>query len=240
MRFHYNGEIAPLMEVVFFVDADAEILANIMFEGAKKNPHPNISVEKKYLTGSLKDVILQTMPYLYPKKILFIPTKSNFTAYTNNDMDVESGARYIVAKQLNKKVINVIVYINMFGKVVNGWGGGVFSYYSEDYHNPKRLLELSWDGKWGFHQYGEPLPFEEIDKYKEKSAKDRFTPEMLDDYCKHFGIDFFNEDFYMPQGSRSIMIQYNFKDLKGNKPISLEEHREHYGLSFKNKQDKHE
>lgn len=44
------------------------------------------------------------------------------------------------------------------------------------------------DNKWYFGNTGIIIPFEEIEKYKAKKIKDRFTPEMLNRYAQHLGI----------------------------------------------------
>lgn len=43
---------------------------------------------------------------------------------------------------------------------------------------------------------GDPFPFEEVGQYQARRIKDRLTPEMVERYCSHFGIDLFNPDFY--------------------------------------------
>ena len=90
---------------------------------------------------------------------------------------------------------------------------------------------MMWDDKWDFGTGGEPLPFEETEKYSEKLARNRFTPEMLDRYLKHFGIDFFNENFYMPEGSKAYLFELK-RDLYANeKEMTLEQARKLYCLA---------
>ncbi|QHC56600.1 hypothetical protein [Rathayibacter tanaceti] len=59
-----------------------------------------------------------------------------------------------------------------------------------------RVIELTQDSRWTFHTYGEPLPFEDISAYTNRRVADRFTPEMLADYCAAYGLRPFDDDFF--------------------------------------------
>ena len=120
-------------------------------------------------------------------------------------------------------MIYVSAWPSKYKRVVNGWGGGVFTYCEGD--DQIRHLMLSDQDRWEFDNYGAPLPFEEVEKYREKFARNRFTPEMLDKYLKEFGIDFFNEDFFMPPGSKAYIIEQVRPPYENEKPMSLEEMR---------------
>ncbi len=63
-----------------------------------------------------------------------------------------------------------------------------------------RSIALTWEGGWGFHTFGEPLPFEETDRYLERRKANRFTEEMLERYCRELGIRPWDPDFYGSQG----------------------------------------
>ena len=51
-------------------------------------------------------------------------------------------------------------------------------------------------GKWVFIDEGNPLSFEDIDRYSAKKIADRFDSKMLESYCQALGIDPYNEQFY--------------------------------------------
>lgn len=46
---------------------------------------------------------------------------------------------------------------------------------------------------------GDPFPFEDVERYKARRVRDRFTREMLVDYLLALGIDAFSRDFYGPR-----------------------------------------
>jgi len=54
------------------------------------------------------------------------------------------------------------------------------------------------DGR-AFDSDGPVLPFEQVERYREKRIRDRFTPEMLEAYARALGIDLFNAKFYGPR-----------------------------------------
>ena len=46
-----------------------------------------------------------------------------------------------------------------------------------------------------------------MERVQARKVRDRFTFEMLKDYLRHLGLSPFEEDFYMPPGSRAWLIQ---------------------------------
>jgi hypothetical protein len=44
------------------------------------------------------------------------------------------------------------------------------------------------DGKWWFSEYGEPLPFEDVNRYRKHARKDRLDPDTMLRYANALGI----------------------------------------------------
>ncbi|PPH59611.1 hypothetical protein C5C93_08425 [Rathayibacter toxicus] len=59
-----------------------------------------------------------------------------------------------------------------------------------------RAIELIKDGRWSLDLSGDPLPFEDLEAYKNRRVAERFTPDMLNDYCAALGLCPFDDDFY--------------------------------------------
>ena len=81
-------------------------------------------------------------------------------------------------------------------------------------------------GKWCFDESGVAFPFEEVEKYGAKKIRDRFTGEMLDNYLNHLGVAAFDEKFYAPSNTGSILARKlgklpdNLRELNtNNNPI---------------------
>jgi hypothetical protein len=60
------------------------------------------------------------------------------------------------------------------------------------------------ESRWEWDEGGDPFPWEETETYKEKRIKDRLTPDMVERYCKHLGIDLFDPDYY---SGRAIIVR---------------------------------
>ncbi len=84
------------------------------------------------------------------------------------------------------------------------WGSRTLTVHDKD--GLKRFLSLSNSEPWKFSQNGEPYDFEDTSKYEESKTTDRFTHEMIIDYCRHLGLEPFEDDFYAPTG-RAVLIE---------------------------------
>lgn len=76
----------------------------------------------------------------------------------------------------------------------------------------QRIVYAYKDGRWSFNQHWEPLPFEDLEAYKEKRIRDRLTPEMVERYCQEFGINPYDTDFY--KGRAYIMSLRPYPDFR--------------------------
>lgn len=74
---------------------------------------------------------------------------------------------------------------------------------------------------WFFKEEGTVQPFEKPEHYTAKKKKDRFTPELLNEYLRAMDIRAFDDDFYMPDG-KAIVIEAIMKDTRYGEPKSLE------------------
>ena len=61
--------------------------------------------------------------------------------------------------------------------------------------------------KWIFETEGEIQPFERVEKYKAKRIQDRFTDDLLEEYCLALGIRLFDAEFYGPRGVLVEMLR---------------------------------
>ena len=51
----------------------------------------------------------------------------------------------------------------------------------------RRAVMTHKESRWGFSEFGEPFPFEQVEKYTERRIKDRLTFEMVEDYSHEDG-----------------------------------------------------
>lgn len=91
------------------------------------------------------------------------------------------------------------------------------------------IYAMNDGGPWEFGQFGEPLPFEDVERYQARRVRDRFTMEMLRDYLQELGIRAFDEDFYLPpEHNRAVLLKRTDLRLPNMKKYTLAEARAHY------------
>jgi hypothetical protein len=69
------------------------------------------------------------------------------------------------------------------------------------WHGMLRMVRVEFDDEDGleeFEEVGEVQPFEQPEQYLVSRTRDRFTPELLDQYCRALGIRYLDPDFYGP------------------------------------------
>ncbi len=168
-----------------------------------------------------------------PLRHLFIPTRSAWTAYVDNQWTGTDAASpmSIMARRLSIRSLRVVAVPHTLRKDEGGrYGAVMLDMYGPEQpgkiSNTVRVVEAANDGgRWVFVQSGEPFAFEQVEKYQERRVRDRFTFEMLKDYLRHLGLSPFEEDFYLPPGSQAWLIQKSGPFVTGGKAYTLEEAR---------------
>ncbi|MCL2098785.1 MAG: hypothetical protein FWH23_08540 [Bacteroidales bacterium] len=222
MKFLFDGKYAPLTDRMSFIKMPIDSAIKAFEQWCANQVVPMTDLKTEF-SGGFEQLLLKSLPFKYPWRDIFFEATNGWTGHYTN-LNTLSYAADNVARLLNATMIYVSAWPSKHKRIVNGWGGGVFSFYVGN--KQIRHMMLSDQDRWEFDNFGEPFPFEDVEKYKEKFARNRFTPEMLDKYLKEFGIDFFNEDFYMPPGSKAYIIeQVRPPHNEDDKPISLEEMR---------------
>jgi hypothetical protein len=74
-------------------------------------------------------------------------------------------------------------------------------------------VDVSRDGgtRWSFERFGPVQPFEDVLAYERHLVRERFTGQMLVDYCSALGLRPFDDDFY-PGPSRLVHIERYLTD----------------------------
>ena len=172
-----------------------------------------------------------------PRRELLIATKSPWTAYFDNSLsggDPFGPASYL-AKTLGCRSLALTMVRNTVlneGDEKPGMYGMVqlelFGPAETEWLNYERAITAGNDGgKWVFRSSGTPLPFEKLETYRARRIQDRFTSEILEEYCAHLGLDIFNEDFYGPDGAL-VLVKDPLPENHFALPLS--EARKRYGL----------
>ncbi len=183
------------------------------------------------LRGSFPEVLHWLEPLTsvsYPRELL-IETTSSWTTYLDNSVrgTDTTGAIPFLAKMLATRSVSVITIPHTAGtrETARGRYGSLQFQLNGPRPNPilneLRSIYLSYDGdRWVFGTAGEPQPFEHLDRYKARRLRDRFTSEMLEEYCRALGIDVFDPTFY---GSRAVLVESAVELPPDALSLSLEE-----------------
>jgi hypothetical protein len=221
MRFLFDGKYAPLTDMMSFINKPVESVIRAHEQWTTNQTVPIVK-KKTEFSGDFEQLLLKSLPFKYPWRDIYFEAKNGWTGHYTN-LNTLSYAANNVARLLNAIMIYVSAIPSDHGRIVNGWGGGAFSYYTG--YDQIRHIMLSDQDRWEFDNFGNPFPFENIEKYNERFARNRFTPEMLDRYLNEFGIYFFREDFYLPSGSKAYIIEKIRPPYENERSKTLEEMR---------------
>ena len=117
----------------------------------------------------------------------------NTTVFYTNSIDGLAGAIENRARQLNWEMYYFNVHDND-GEYLNG-----YTFYGIHGNKARYLLNYQ-DPKWTFYEEGEPLPFEDTERYKERLKRKRVDKELLLKYMRCAGWDLEDDRFWQPVG----------------------------------------
>jgi hypothetical protein len=141
-----------------------------------------------------------------PRELLVAAGK--WTAYFDNSLrgtDAVSAIGYLSRTlQCQGLAIRVVPRTVGLPDVREGRAGAVqfelFGPLQTKFLNYVRTVAVTFDGsKWVFNADGTEQEFEEVEAYRARRIRGRFTSEMLERYCQALGLDVFNAETYGPE-----------------------------------------
>jgi hypothetical protein len=78
-------------------------------------------------------------------------------------------------------------------------------------------------GRWTFDQAGDPYEFENVEMYKAKKKRERFTKELMEGYLSHFGIRPFDDSFFMVDATHPAIMLEQTQPVLNMPEFTLEE-----------------
>lgn len=241
MRLLFDDKLAPITSEIGFLEAPLEAAAQAFrgWQAGIFEPR-GVSVDPREETGTLKNVLLSLLPLtsVRPRRYLFVPTSSHWVAFFDNGhqgTDVFSTVSYL-AKRIGCRGLRVAAIPDTiqgeFKEARGRYGGLILEVYGPK-PNPilnyvRTISVINDGGRWDFDQSGTPFPFEEMERYRARRIRDRFSFEMLESYLAKLGLRPFEEDFYLPGSTRAVRIELNGNRPPGMREFSLEEARRGY------------
>ena len=202
---------APTTTTLAFLEVPYAELVDFIVQWERKRDVVNdrrVPVRKIDIGGTWEQRLNSLLP-LNRSKVMVSETQSNWCVYVNNSpngTDLYADPPYLCEKLGVREI--AVTLVRDIPKIKPG--STQFLY--EDYTRAEKVLSATGTGwcdqfpyryiaahhesRWEFEERGDPLPFEEFEQYQARHIKDRLTPEMVERYCSHFGIDLFNPDFY--------------------------------------------
>jgi hypothetical protein len=209
---------APVTSTMGFLELGAEQAAQAFATWQRGLPTSRgFTVEVLPISGTLEQVLSSLPPLSGGERLrhLFIPTRSAWTAYVDNQWTGTDAASpmSVMARRLSIRCLRVVAVPHTQRKNQGvRYGGVMLDVFGPE--QPGKILNYvrsiyaaNDGGRWVFGHSGEPFPFEQVEQYQARRVRNRFTFEMLKDYLRHLGLAPFEEDFYMPPGSRAWLIQ---------------------------------
>jgi hypothetical protein len=207
----FDDRFAPITSEIGFLECDAKRAADAFQQWQEPiQARRGVRLVCREVAGDFP-TRLENLPPLTSierRRFLFSPTDSKWTAYFDNGLrgsDAFSSVSHLCTIIGCRGIRGLVVphtVKTVAGREVGRSGGTIFELYLADtnscsFLNIRRSVSSAYDGHWVFNANGEPaLEFEQLERYQGRQMRDRFTPEMLNDYLRNFGIQFFSPEFY--------------------------------------------
>ena len=204
---------APTTNFMAFFETPYDELVDFIVQWERKRDVVNerpVPVQKIDIGGTWEQRLNSLLPLVrYGSKVMVSETQSDWCVYIDNGIsgtDLSADPHYLCEKLGVRKI--AVTLVRDIPKIKPGstqflYKDGtraekVLSPIGTGWHNqfPYRYIAAHHESRWEFEERGNPLPFEEFEQYQARRIKDRLTPEIVERYCSHFGIDLFNPDFY--------------------------------------------
>ena len=234
-----DDRLAPITSELGFVHAPVEVVGRALVDWQESIHGPRgASCTTRTVRGDL-EALLQTLLPLNThtrRRFLLLPTAApEWTAYFDNGAQGSDVFAHLtsLARLNGLRCVRASVVPDTAsgrGSQAGGrYGATVFEVYGESkawLAGVERSVELLDDGgRWRFSQDGPPLPCEDLDAYRARRVKDRFTPALLDRYLREFGLRAFDEDFYAPAGA-GVLVEKQGRRVRGTSELTLAQARQ--------------
>jgi hypothetical protein len=213
MKTLFGGKYAPVTDTIGFIRCNPARAAGFFTEWQRSiQEKRGVSVGSTDVNGSLEAKIRRLLPLtsVERRRYIFIPTRSNWTAFLDNGhqgTDAFSPLSYM-AEKLSCEAVRATYDpgIRDTSDMAVIWE--LYGPHLVDFSNTVRAVFVADDGNGLiFSESGEVQPYEDVGKYSSRLKRDRFTPQMLDNYLRALGIEAFDENFYQPEGQAAILVE---------------------------------
>lgn len=198
-------QFSPVSRVLDFMRCDLDVLLE-HFVGWRQEisansglPPETRPLEQGKLTYEQK--MLLCLPIVSPgiTRIVVSETQSDWICLWGNG---RSGISGDTIKNYLGRTLG-IERLNIKHTMLRDPGSSQFNYNGPGENGHNRSIAAHKESRWEFHQYGDPLPFEDAQTYSERLIKKRLPAALLDQYCRELGIRLVDNDFYF---GRNVLL----------------------------------
>lgn len=229
MKTLLSDRFAPITSSIGFLRLDLDAVAEALTQWRRKLVSGGVNCEE--LRDGFPDCLHALEPLtggVRPRELV-VEASDGWTAYFDCSLrgtDAVSTIGYL-SRTLNCQGLAVTTVPHTVGLpgVKNGQMGSVqfemFGPLQTEFLNYVRTVTASYDGsRWVFEANGTEQWFEELDAYKARKVRDRFTTDMLERYCKALDLDVFDPAAY---GPRALLVRSQVEVPPNGYVMSLEE-----------------
>ena len=211
MKTLASDRFAPITESIGFLNLPIAKAADALLEW-RRELHGTVSAREVH--GVFPDVLRNLEPLsALAERELLVSVGPDWTAYFDNYLGGSDpvGAIGVLTKRAHATGFFVHSVPHVAGRgrgQIRRMGSVAFSMlapFDTGRMNYVRTIQAVYSGsRWEFFLIGTEQPFEEVDRYRARKVRDRFTSDMLERYCQALGVDVFNLAAY---GNDSILIE---------------------------------
>lgn len=221
-----KNKYQPLTTTIYFLETELKSAVKTFLEWQEPLAiNHERTLETDMLIGDFAHNLIKLLPIstIEIRKYLFQATHGDWVAFVDNSiLGTDGSAPSVLSDILNCRMLRMTCSDN----------GNIFEYKNPIAKNELdklRTISVTKESGWGFHTYGELLPFEKPEYYKAKKIKDRLNKEILEEYFLNFNIQLFNETFYNNSGDVSaILIRKEGPLYKNAKQLTLEQAQNYF------------
>jgi hypothetical protein len=197
-----------------------------------------VRLRRREVSGDLATRIESLLPLtsVEMRRYLFLPTKGSWTAFLDNGWRGTDAFSVVseLALRIGCEGIRAVDAPHTIRKSPTGEAGRsgatILEVYAADtascsFLNIRRSVSVAYEGRCSFHAGGEPLEFEQPERYQARRVRDRFTPEVLHEYLGALGIRLCPDFFEVAAGAILIskegpcapdMEEYTFAEAQAD------------------------
>jgi hypothetical protein len=206
---------APVTNTLSFINAPLDEAALVWHEWNQTRVPDKSDALMIEATGTLEEQFARLLPLGSGSKHLFLETLNpDWTAAVTDSASGSDLSSLLYFEYAKKRGIHFVIVDEIphsldkksYPEHRGRYGARkIMVMGSEEYGS---FVSLVNDDKWVFDRDGTAFAdFEETAAYKSFRTTDRFTHDMLVNYCQKLGLDPFNEDFYVSNG-RGILLDF--------------------------------